>query len=95
LLSNTAVRQVHCLVRAEDNKKARKRILAALIQRFILPTPQASLEKLQSLAAKVDEKNLGLGEEMYEKLKQSSSIIIHVSHASCNVDPGMRCADKR
>ena len=79
LLANTSVTQVYCLVRPNATETASERVLATLKQRFLLPLSKSSLDKLQSLPAKLEGDNLGLKMSVYKQLQDRASTIIHVS----------------
>jgi thioester reductase-like protein len=79
LLANTSVTQVYCLVRPKATETASERVLATLKQRFLLALSKSSLDKLQSLPAKLEEENLGLKMSVYKQLQDRASTIIHVS----------------
>jgi thioester reductase-like protein len=79
LLANPSVTQVYCLVRPKATETASERVLATLKQRFLLALSKSSLEKFQSLPAKLEEENLGFKMSVYEQLRDTVSTIIHVS----------------
>jgi thioester reductase-like protein len=66
-------------VRPKATETASERVLATLKQRFLLALSKSSLEKLQSLPAKLEEENLGFKMSVYEQLRDTVSTIIHVS----------------
>ncbi|PMD59587.1 acetyl-CoA synthetase-like protein [Hyaloscypha bicolor E] len=79
LLASPSVTQVYCLVRPKDTETASERVLATLKQRFLLALSKSSLEKLQSLPAKLEEENLGFKMSVYEQLRDRVSTIIHAA----------------
>lgn len=78
LLPNEVVMKIICLVRADDDLTARKRIKEALSSRD-LESAFLDRERVVVFAAKMDEDRLGLKQEEFERLVQEVDVVIHVS----------------
>ncbi|OTA94991.1 hypothetical protein M434DRAFT_381704 [Hypoxylon sp. CO27-5] len=78
LLSQKNVGRVYCLVRADSDEAATRRVRKALGDAHLLDVLAPSqLEKIVALSSNFGAANLGLSEEVYETVRDSVAIVIH------------------
>lgn len=75
LLNDDSVSTVYCLTRRENAKDA---ILDALSQKG-MTVPDYRTKKIVALNSALDAPDLGVGEDMFEKMRKSVSLIIHTA----------------
>ncbi|OTA57463.1 NAD(P)-binding protein [Hypoxylon sp. EC38] len=78
LLAQENVDRVYCLVRADSDETATRRVRKALTDAHLLDTLAPSqLEKIVALSGNLSAANLGLSKEAYEKVRDSVATVIH------------------
>ena len=81
LRSEENVSEIICLVRGKDSFAARERVNRSLLQRG-KPALDSQDDRVKCLTARLGEKHLGLSSELYQKLADRVTIMLHVSGMS-------------